>query len=301
MTLKPRHRSLARYSAIVGFIFISPWLLGFVLLKLIPILAALGFSFTNFEMLHPEATRFIGLTNYLNILKDQLAGASLFGSIGTFLFVVPLQMAAAILLAVFFSSERLRGKRILRTLFFLPSIIPAVAIFFIIGGLAAPGSGWVTKLILQPLHLPDSALNNLFPIVLSLWSIGPSFLIMYGALGGISKEIYEAARVDGAGPVMRLVSITLPMISPSIFFSLIINITNSFGGVVLLDRGLPFNQSLSPMESYINSQMFTYSQLGYASALAWVLFLVELVFIIFLFRTARYWVYFPTESEDENF
>jgi ABC-type sugar transport system permease subunit len=299
--LKPRHRSLARYSAVMGLIFISPWLIGFVLLKLIPILVALGFSFTDFHMLHPEQTRFIGLENYLNILKDQAAGASLFGSIGNFLFVVPLQMAAALLLAVLFSSERLKGKSLLRTLFFLPCIIPAVAIFYIVGGLSAPGSGWVNQLILKPLNLPDSTLNNFFPIVLSLWSIGPSFLIMYGAIQGISKEIYEAGRVDGAGPVMRLVSLTIPMISPSIFFCLVINLTNAFGGVVLLDRGLPFNQSLSPMEFYINQQMFTYSHLGYASSLAWTLFLVEVVFIVFLFRSSKYWVYFPNESENENF
>lgn len=300
-TAKPRRRWLVHYSTIAGLIFVSPWVLGFILLKLIPIVAALGFSFTNFHMLEPEKTRFIGLANYLAIFRDQEAGASLFGSIGDFLFLVPVEMIVALGLATFFSSERLRGKRLLRTLFFLPSIIPALAIFFMIDGLVDPRTGWVNRLIFEPLHLPPTSLFSIFPLVLALWSIGPGFLIMVGAIQGVSHELYEAARVDGAGPIMRFFSITLPMISPAIFFSLIINITNSFGGVVLLDRGLPFNQSLSAMEAYINFQMFSRTDLGYASALAWVLFLVVIVIILAVFRSARYWVYFPEETDDEGF
>ena len=297
---KPHHRSLARYEAVVGFLFISPWILGFILLKLIPILAALGFSFTNFYMLEPEKTHFIGLTNYINILHDQRAGASLFGAIGTFLFVVPIEMIAALLLAAIFSSKALRAKRFMRTLFFLPSIIPSLTIFVILSGLSDPGTGWLNRLIFDPLKLPAVSLYQIFPTVLALWSIGPSFLILLGAIQGVSGEVYEAARVDGAGPIMRLFAITLPMISPAIFFTLIINMTNAFGGVVLLDRSLPFNQSLSPMESYINSQMFGRAQLGYASALAWVMFIVVMVIILLFFRSARYWVYFPEEEQSEE-
>lgn len=300
-SVRPRPRWMRHYSTFAGLLFVSPWVLGFILFKFIPIVAALGFSFTNFHMLEPEKTRFIGLANYLTFLHDQEAGASLFGSIGDFLFVVPVEMIVALGLATFFSSGRLRGKRLLRTLFFLPSIIPALAIFFIIFGLVDPQSGWINRLILEPLHLPSTGLFFLFPLVLALWSIGPGFLIMLGAIQGVSHELYEAARVDGAGPIMRFFSVTLPMISPAIFFSLIINMTNAFGGVVLLDRGLPFNQSLSAMESYINVQMFSRTDLGYASALAWVLFLVVIIIILAVFRSARYWVYFPEEVDDEGF
>jgi multiple sugar transport system permease protein len=303
--LKPakpaRPRSLARYSAMVGLLFIAPWVLGFILLKFIPILVALGFSFTDFYMLAPEKTQFIGLQNYMTILRDQDAGASLFGSIGTFLFVVPVEMLIALALAAIFSSQRLKNKLLLRTLFFLPSIIPALSILVIINGLADPRGGWVNRFILEPLNLPPTSLFSIFPFILALWSIGPGFLIMLGAIQGVSKELYEAARVDGAGPIMRFISITLPIISPAIFFSLIINITNAFGGVVLLDRGLPFNQSLSPMEAYINAQMFSFGKLGYASALSWVMFLVVIVVIVALFRSMRYWVYFPEEEDNEEF
>jgi multiple sugar transport system permease protein len=287
---------------LIGLLFLSPWIAGFILLKAIPILAALAFSFTNFKMLEPENTRFIGLNNYLYFLRDTNAGASLFGSISYFVLSVPVEMLVALGLAVVFSSKRLRAKPILRTLFFMPSIIPAIAIYFIVIGLSNPTTGWITRLILDPLNLPPLAgLGMVFPVILAVWTIGPGFLIMLGAMQSVPPEIYEAARVDGAGPLTRFFRITIPMISPAIFFSLVINVISSFGGVALLDRGLPYSQSLSPMESYINYQMFSLTNLGYASALAWVMFIVVLLITLAIFRSARYWVHFPEEQENEEF
>jgi multiple sugar transport system permease protein len=298
---KGKTLSLQRYEATVGFLFLLPWLLGFLLLKFIPILVALGFSFTNFYMLTPAATRFVGLVNYIRLLHDPRAGASLFGSVSYFLLTVPLEMIVALALAALFASDRLRGKRLLRVLFFLPSIIPATAILFIWIGLTAPGTGWLSQLLLGPLNLPSVRGYGLFPIIMALWSIGPGFLIMLGAMQGVSKDLYEAARVDGAGPMARFVMITLPIISPAIFFSLVINLTTAFGGAALLDRGNLFQTSLSPMEGYINSTMFSQFQLGYASALAWAMFAVTMTITIFLFRTARRWVYFPEEQEEYEY
>jgi multiple sugar transport system permease protein len=292
-----KHLSLRKYEATVGFLFLLPWLLGFLLFKAFPILTALGYSFTNFHMLEPEKAHFIGLGNYLLFFRDSAAGASLFGSISYFLLSVPLEMVVALFLAMVFTSDRLRGKRIMRTLFFMPSIIPAVAIFIIIQGLIDPNTGWVTRLF----HLSSSTpLYTLFPIILSLWTIGPGFLIMLGAMQAVPKELYEAARVDGAGPINRFISITIPMCSPAIFFSLVINMISSFGGVALLDRGLAYNQSLSPMEGYITYQMFSFMNLGYASALAWIMFILVMVITILLFRSARYWVHFPEESSNDE-
>lgn len=293
--------SLARYEARVGFLFILPWLLGFVLLKLIPLLTALFFSFTNFNMLEPEKTRFIGLANYAFFLRDEVAGASLFGSIGYFLTTVPLELAIALVLAAVFSSERLRARSLLRTLVFMPSILSAIAIFFIWAGLTAPNSGWLDRLLFKPLNLPSSVGMGSFVLMITLWSIGPGFLIMLGAMQGINKELYEAARVDGAGPLTRFFSITIPLISPAIFFTLVVNLTGAFGGSVLLDRGVTFRQVFSPMESYINYTMFSLSRLGYASALTWVMFLVTMVITVLLFQSARRWVYFPEETAHESF
>jgi ABC-type sugar transport system permease subunit len=296
-----KHLSLRKYSARTGFLFILPWIVGFVLLKAFPILAALGFSFTNFRMLQPDQTHFIGLQNYIAFFNDPRAAGSLFRSLNYFFLTVPIEMIAALLLAVVFASERLRGKRLLRTLFFMPSIIPAIAISIVVSGLMNGQTGWVNLLILKPLNLENLLSRNSFSIVLALWTIGPGFLIMLSAMLNVPKEIYEAALVDGAGPVARFFLITFPMISPAVFFSLVINMISSFGGVALLDRGLPYSRSLSPMESYISRTMFTGSyNLGYASALAWVMFVVVMLITLALFYSTRYWVHFPEEGENEE-
>src|SRR5215216_4926711 len=131
---KPVKGSRLRQEARIGFLFLSPWLIGFVLLKALPILAALVFSVTDFQMLTPEKTRFIGLENYERFFSDTVARVSLFGSLRYFLLTVPLEMAVAVLLAAVFTSARLKNKRISRTLIFMTSIIPSTSIFFIFLG-----------------------------------------------------------------------------------------------------------------------------------------------------------------------
>jgi len=278
----------------IGWLFLSPWIIGFILLKALPILAALVLSLTDFKMLTPKETVFVGLENYARFFGDTNAGASLFGSLGYFLLTVPLEMVVALILAAIFTSERLRNKQLLRTLIFMTSIIPSTSIFFIFLG----SLEYADRLIFTPMNLPPIEGFGLLVPFMALWSIGPGFLIIYSAMESVSNEIYEAARVDGAGPLARFIYITLPMISPAIFFTLVVNLTGAFGGAVLLDRGYILNFSLSPMEGYINNVMFSQTDLGYASALAWVTFTVMMVITILLFRSSRRWVYFP--EEDEN-
>ena len=294
---KPRKSTRLQREARIGLLFISPWLIGFILLKALPILAALIFSLTDFKMLTPEATRFVGLENYIRFFGDTVAGASLFGSLGYFLLTVPLEMIVALILAALFTSERLKNKRILRTLIFMTAIIPSTSIFFIFLG----SLQYAERLIFRPMNLPPIEGFGLLMPFMALWSIGPGFLILYAAMESVPNEIYEAARVDGAGPLARFVLITLPMISPAIFFTLVVNLTGAFGGAVLLDRGYILSFSLSPMESYINDTMFSRADLGYASALAWVTFAVMMTITIILFRSAKRWVYFPEEDDDEEF
>jgi len=283
-----------RQEAQIGLLFLAPWLIGFILLKALPILAALVFSLTDFHMLTPEATQFVGLKNYIRFFSDSEAGANLFGSLEYFLLTVPLEMAVALALAAIFTSERLRGKGILQTLLFMTSIIPSTSIFFIFLG----SLQYAERLIFTPMNLPPIQGFGLLLPFIALWSIGPGFLIIYSAMESVPNEIYEAARVDGAGPFARFIYITLPMISPAIFFTLVVNLTGAFGGALLLDRGYILSFSLSPMEGYINDMMFTQADLGYASALAWVTFAVMMSITIYLFRSSRRWVYFP--EDDEN-
>jgi len=284
---------------LTGLLLISPWLIGLVLFKLLPILASLGISFTNFYMLTPAETAFVALDNYFQIFRDQAAGYVLFETIGMALFTVPIQLGASIILAALLSSPRLKAKTALRTLFFLPSIIPSVAVFFMWIGFVNPSTGWLNRLILEPLGLTgfnnvysEGAIAMLFAFS-SLWSIGPGMLIVLGAMMSLPPEIQEAARVDGAGPLTRFFSITLPLVSPALFFALIINLISAFGGVVLLDRGNVYSGSISPYDGYVSDVMFRQFQLGYASSLSWLFFILMMILVVVLFSTSRRWVYYP--------
>lgn len=297
---------LRRRETMIGLLFLSPWILGFILLKLLPILYTFGYSFTDFNLLHPNGVTFVGLANYIHFLTDLQAWSSLMGSLGYFVTTVPLELLVALGLALLLSNQRVRLKPMWRMVIFLPSIIPAQAIYSIWLGFINPSSGWLSRLILAPLGFPPIVQGGsgvpFLATIMALWSIGPGFLIMYGAMISVPKELYDAGRIDGAGPIMRFLNITLPMISPAIFFSLVINLTSAFGGSMLLDRGYIFSQSLSisPMEGYINLTMFTYREMGYASALAWVMFGVSMTITILLFRFASHWVYFPEGDRHET-
>ena len=294
--IKPPRGTRLQQEARIGLLFLSPWLIGFILLKALPILAAFIFSLTDFKMLTPGATKFIGLKNYVQFFNDTNAGSSLFGSLGYFLLTVPLEMIVALGLAAIFTSARLKNKRTSRTLIFMTSIIPATSIFFIFLG----SLEYAQRLIIQRFDLPPIDGFGLLLPFMALWSIGPGFMIILGAMESVPNEIYEAARVDGAGPLARFVFITLPMVSPAIFFTLVVNLTGAFGGAVLLDRGYILNFSLSPMESYINEMMFRSGNLGYASTLAWATFAVMMTLTVLLFRSANRWVYFPEGDEVAN-
>jgi len=292
-----------RYDRAFGLTLILPWLLGLLLFKLLPILASLGLSFTDFYMLEPGQTQFIGLDNYLRLLQDRAVGYSLFATISMAIGTIPLQLIASILLASLLNSPRLKGSTPVRTLFFLPSIIPGVAIAFMWYGFVDPGTGWLNRFILHPLGLTgfnevysDAAISLLFAIS-SLWSIGPGILIVLGAMRGISPEIEEAAVVDGAGPFVRFFSITLPIISPAIFFSLVINLISVFGGVILLDRGNVFSGSISPFDGYVSYMIFQEWQLGYAASLAWVFFVLVMAVVVALFASSRRWIYYADRED----
>jgi multiple sugar transport system permease protein len=298
---RPRFR--LRYDKTLGLLLVSPWLIGLLLFKFLPILASLALSFTDFYMLEPGETKFIGLENYSRLIQDEAVGFLLFTTLSLALTTVPLQMVASIGLAALLNSSRLKASTPFRTLFFLPSIIPSITIAIMWRGFLSPNNGWLSRLFLGPLGLEgfnnvysDAAVALLITIS-SLWSIGPGVLIILGAMRGISSEIMEAARVDGAGPLVRFFRITLPLISPAVFFSLVINLIAVFGGVILLDRGNIFSGSSSPFDGYIAYVMFDEWELGYAASLAWFFFILVMTAVLGLFLSSRRWVYFPDRDK----
>lgn len=253
-------------------------------------------------MLNPKATNFIGLGNYVRLINDEAIGYLITETISNAIRTVPLQLGFSIFLAAILANPRLKAPIMARTLFFLPSIIPGVAIAFMWYGFMNPSTGWLNRFILPTLGLSgfndvysDAAATFLYGIN-SLWAIGPGMLIMLGAMQSISPEIQEAARVDGAGPLVRFFRITLPIITPAIFFTLVINLIAVFGGVILLDRGNAFSGGGIPFDEYISHWMFNKLDLGYAAGLAWFFFVMVMIVIIALFTSSRRWVYFPDKE-----
>jgi multiple sugar transport system permease protein len=288
-----------------GLMLISPWLIGFVLFKLIPILSSLVLSLTDFYLLEPGKTQFVGLHNYIVALKDRDTRVVLYRTILLALSIIPVQITASIFFAALLSHKNLLAKNMLRTLFFLPSIIPSVAFTFMWQGFVDPTSGWLNRMILDPLGL--AALNHFYGreagdslfILSSFWTIGPGMLIIMGAMQAIPTEIYEAAHVDGAGPFKRFFAITLPLVTPAVFFTLILNLTAVFGGAIMLDRGFTFNSNLSSFDDFVYFAVFRMFKLGAATSLAWIFFIFVMALVITLFMTSKYWVYYP-EAEQRS-
>ena len=288
-----------RFKRQIGMMMISPWLLGLLIFKLLPILASLALSFTDFHLLNPDKIQFVGLANYRIVFRDEQAVTVLWQTVKLALVVIPLQTFASIVVAALLSSQKLLARNTMRTLFFLPSIIPAFAAALMWQGYVSPATGWLNRLILDPLGL--ASLNHFYSrgasqplfILSSLWTIGPGILIMMGSMQGISSEIYEAARMDGAGRITRFFKITIPLITPAIFFSLVLNLTAVFGGAILLDRGNRWRNDFSSYDGYINFVLFDMFRLGYASSLAWIFFVFVMILVLLLFGTSKRWVYFP--------
>src|ERR1700752_1213691 len=298
ISVNPRLSAETRYKRQIGLFLISPWLVGLLIFKLVPILASLGISFTNYQLLNPYQIQFIGFQNYQAVLKDAVAGSVLLQTIKLALIVIPLQIATSIFIAVLLSNRRLLMKNTIRPLFFLPRIIPAFAAILMWQGYTDPGIGW-PPLILQPFglegllfSLSSRGVHSLFFFSFPL-TIGPSILIMMGAIQSILSEIYEAALMDGAGYLTRLFRMTIPLITPAIFFSLLLNLTALFGGAILLDRGYTYRGDIPSYDGYVRYVLLDLFQVGYASSLAWVFFIVVMIVILILFGTSRRWVYFP--------
>ena len=303
-SLSPLSSIETRYRGLIGLLLISPWLAGLVIFKLVPIAASFALSFSDFHLLDPGQTRFVGFNNYIYIMTDAKAGTAFVQTVRLALEIIPLQMFASIFFAALLSSRSLLMKDTLRTLFFLPSIIPAFAAALMWQGFVNPSTGWLNRLLLRPLGL--TALNHfstrgaspgLF-ILSSLWTVGPGILIMMGSMQGISSEIYEAARIDGAGRLTRFFKITLPLITPAVFFTLVLNLTAALGGAILMDRGNGYRaNAFSSYDGYVNTVLLDRLQLGYASSLAWVFFVFVIIVVMILFSTSNRWVYFPDREQ----
>lgn len=286
-----------RTSSRWGLALISPWLLGFLIFTAGPMLASLYLSFCKYDL---HSLQFVGTKNYEVLLtRDPLFWKSLGNTALYVLFSVPLGLTGSLLIAVLLN-QKVKGIPVFRTLFYLPSLVPAVASALVWQWVFHPDAGILNFALSKVgvhgpkwLQDPKTALMSL--IIMSLWGIGGSrMLIFLAGLQGVSDELYEAAQLDGADGLTCFRHITLPMLSPTIFFNLILGIIGSFQvftSAYIMTGGGPDNATLMYV-LYLYNNAFRFFKLGKASAMAWVLFLILLSFTAVQFKNASKWVYY---------
>ncbi len=296
----------------LGLLFISPWLLGFLAFTLYPMLASLYYSFTDFKIL--EAPRWVGLDNYIQMFKDPLFWKALSNTFYLTLVGAPASVLVALGIALLLNTKGIRGIGAFRTVFFLPVIFPAVAGSILWIWLLNPPYGLVNELlgmigIKGPGWFYDANWAKNGIILITIWGAGDVIIIYLGALQGVSRSLYEAAEIDGAGPWTKLWNVTVPMISPAILFNLItqgIAAFQSFTQAYIVSGAISNSGSAAAVGGTQNSLLFyglflynnafRYFHMGYASALAWFLLIIILAATFGLFRLSRGRVYYEGDE-----
>jgi multiple sugar transport system permease protein len=311
--VKEKPSKLRRREMRWGILFITPWIIGFLAFYLIPMVASFGFSLYEFPLANPDEAQFIGLANWNRMLFDDPEVLPAFLRVFRFgLISLPITMGFAFFVAVLLNSELVWGKALYRALFYMPSMIPLVATVLIWNGVFNEHTGWINMFLENILGIPALGVEGIrwtqnprliyFTYTgMGLWGIGSAMMIYLAGLQGVPTELYDAAKVDGAGWWRRLRSVTLPLISPVVFYQLIlslIGLLQYFLAPFVLNRGDGSPQGTTRfIMVYFYKQAFTFFNMGYGAALAWVLFFVALLLTVAAFATARHWVYYAGGGE----
>ena len=297
--------ALARHEAKWGLIFLSPWIVGFLAFTLLPILASLAFSLTNLSLEQSQPLRFVGLDNFARMLGDHTTWDSLGVTLRFAAFNLPIAIIVPFVVALVLNSRYLRGTGIFRTLFFLPYVIPFVSGVLAWQGMLNLETGWVNEFLRligvqnPPNWLQDTSLIYPSLAFIGLWGIGAGVIVNLAGLRGIPTELYDAARIDGAGWWATLRNVTLPMMSPVIFYSLILGIVDVLQYflvplVLYNGTGEPGGSTLF-FNLVLYKQAFNFQNYAYGATLAWLLFGITLAITLIVFRTSRRWVYYAGE------
>ena len=298
--------------ALVGLAFLSPWIIGFLLFYLLPMIASFGFSLMRYNPAVPDQAQFIGFQNwYRALFNDPEVRLSFVRTLHFAAISLPIGLGFALFLAILLNSENVIGKNLYRTLFYMPTMIPLVAAVLIWSGVLNEQTGWINLLIerftgiqavgTQGLRwLADPDLVYFAYTMFGLWGVGNAMIIFLAGLQGVPTELYEAAEIDGANWLQRLFRITIPMITSVIFYQLVLGVIGSlqyFLAPFVLNQGTGFPEGKTRFYMvYFYKQSFTFFNMGYGATLAWLMFIVALILTIVLFGTAKYWVYYATEE-----
>jgi multiple sugar transport system permease protein len=286
---------------VAGYLFASPWLIGFLVFTGGPIVVSLVLSFCRYDVLHEP--RFTGVSNYQTLLlRDPLFWKSL-GNTWFMVLGVPIGMAVGLGVAMLLNSA-VRGMTVYRTVYYMPAIVPTVASSILWMWVLNPQHGLINRGIAAVFHaagpnwLTAAAWSKPSIILMGLWGAGQGMIIWLAGLKGIPQQLYEAAQIDGAGPLRRFTSVTLPMLTPYIFFSTIMGIIGTFqifNQAYIMTQGGPVDSTLFYVY-YLFNNGFRYFKMGYASALAWVLFWIILALTMIQLKLAPRWVHYESEE-----
>jgi len=299
---KKRGSRLQRKEAIEGYLCIAPWLIGFVCLTLGAVIFSFIMSLTKWDMINPA--KFVGGSNYGTILFDDdrfrqsLKITAIYAGCA-----VPLGLVCSLALAMLLNMN-VKGMQWFRSIFYIPAILPGAAVAMVWQMVLRPQPSGIFNAILGKffhmtpipwLTSPDWVLKSF--IIMSLWGVGGGMIIYLAGLQSVPTQLYEAAEIDGAGSVQKFRNVTLPLISPTLFFNLIMGIIGSFQvftSSFIMTQGGPANASLFYV-LYLYQKAFKYLQMGYACALAWILFAIILALTLFVMTSSRRWVYYEAE------
>jgi multiple sugar transport system permease protein len=284
---------------LTGYLFIAPWLIGFLVFTLGPFIQSFYLSFTRYNIVQPP--KFIGLANYrMMLFDDELFWKSLWVTIRFALCSVPMVLVVGVLLALLLNSN-VKGIAAFRTIFYLPSIIPTVATTSIFMWILNPQVGMVNQIldlmgIKGPAWLSDPTWTPWSLVFMSVWGAGGSMVIYLAGLKDIPTYLYEAATLDGAGPIQKLKAVTLPMLSPVIFFNLVMGIIGTFqyftqAFMISKGQGGPEDSTMF-YALYMFQRSWKYMDMGYGSAMAWVLFVLIILITAVIFRSHTRWVHY---------
>jgi len=296
---------LARREARWGLIFLSPWIVGFFAFTFLPMMASLAFSLTNLTLAQEEPLQFVGIRNYDAMLHDTQVWESIGNTLRFAAFNLPIAIVIPFVVALVLSSPSLRASGLFRTLFFLPYVIPFVSGVLAWQGMLNIETGWVDGVLRligvqdPPNWLQDPSLVYPSLIFIGLWGIGAGVIVNLAGLRAVPTELYDAVHIDGGGYWSSLRNVTLPLMSPVIFYSLILGIVDVLQYflvplVLYNGSGEPGGTTLF-FNLLLYKTAFGYQNFAYGSAMAWLLFAMTLAITLLVFRSARRWVFYAGE------
>jgi multiple sugar transport system permease protein len=308
---KKHYSKLNRSKTITGFLFALPWIIGFLVFSLYPICISIYYSMTDFNIF--KSPKWVGFANYTGLFADEKFYKSLWNTFYMVVVGTPVSIVAALLLAVLLN-QKIKGLPFFRTIFYLPSIVPTVAASLLWLWILNPQYGVMNAILKlfglpQPNWLMDPKFTKPALIIMGLWGIGNMMIIFLASLQDVPGSLYEAAEMDGANAVQRFFYITLPGISPVIFFEIIMNviyyfqfftqaylmINGSTGGSGLNGVSGGAENSLLFYSLYLFHNAFGYFKMGKASAMAWILFIIVMIVTALIFKTQDRWVSYGDE------